>query len=592
MKNEREKRLDRVWLFGTALVIVISTAISSVVWIYSANREQRYEDALSLIHQIDYLSDVFSFESAITSYEAAYNMFLNLKNYKESASLAQEVQNKLEVLRRYEYEYQNAVLLFEEGSFLEAATLFSNLHMYRDSIDRELSAIHAHAEQLLSMGEYLAAAMVFSGLSDTDKELSALYAYAEYLLDEGKLVEAEAAFKDVRLANYRDSAERRDYVNSLIMDMHYENAMELFINGRYHDAADIFNGLGEYKDSRIRFIESIRRLERVLSIEFNMHSIAAGHNHSIGVTSSGGVVTTGDLSATNQNTIEWRDVVSVTAGRTFSAALTRDGRVYFDSGLYPDLRSVEQWSSIVAISAGNDYIAGLTEDRRVRVSGDTRSWLGWNRYPYNDLINAENWEDIISVAAGWRHIVGLTSTGEVKIIGVGAEQQLEELEMLRGSDNWTSSDIIAIAAGGGYQENEETDVYYITALLKRDGTVVVLGNIRESDKQQIMYSEFAWNDIKAISVGSWHIVGLTNDGRVVTTGAGYYQNLDIANNDFNITYVTEWGLDDNAVIQVSAGTGFTIALKSDGSMVSVGYNAVNQRNVTGWREISVDLWSR
>ena len=108
-------------------------------------------------------------------------------------------------------------------------------------------------------------------------------------------------------------------------------------------------------------------------------------------------------------------------------------------------------------------------------------------------------------------------------------------------------------------------------------SLIVFDNITDKDKELIMGGETVWTDIIAISVGSCHIVGLTSEGRVHTTGEGYYPELDSATNDSNLMNVGTWSQGNIKVIEIAAGTGMTFGLKSDGTVESVGFNAVGQR---------------
>jgi len=552
-----------------------------------------YNHALGFVDLYNYTSDSFDYHYTMESYKAAYEKFGQLRKYAESEKYTAIVKDRILELEQLERDYQDAELLFVRKEYEAAATAFSKLREYRDGANRELNALYLYAEGLLSDGEYIAAAEEFSKLhgygDSNEKEKYAFYSYAKKLLDDEKFAEAEIAFSDARLSGYLDSDELRYSALNSIHKNKYVYAVELFDNEQYQDAANIFMSLGDYEDSYIRYVESIRRLAVFLTMDSNAHAIAAGHNHSIGLTSDGMVVTTGDSAFGRRDTESWSNVVSVTAGRALSAALTKDGRVLVATDDV-SIKTAEQWTSVVAISAGNDFLVGLTEDKKVLFAGDGRTWLGHNPYPNNTLKNAEEWDDIVSIAAGWRHIVGLTSKGEVRIIGKGAVEQLDELRRIMDSDDWTN-DIVSIAAGGGYQDVDGegvSDEYYITALLKRDGTVVILGNLKDSDKATVMGGDNAWANIKALAVGSWHIVGLTNDGRVLTTGSGYYADLDRTDDTSNIMNVDGWAQSGNPVVEIAAGTGFTLALNSDGSMVSVGFNRDYQRYVSGWSDIAVN----
>jgi alpha-tubulin suppressor-like RCC1 family protein len=75
-----------------------------------------------------------------------------------------------------------------------------------------------------------------------------------------------------------------------------------------------------------------------------------------------------------------------------------------------------------------------------------------------------------------------------------------------------------------------------------------------------------------VAAGDFHSIGLKSDGTVVAVG--YY-------NSFGQCNVSEW----SDIVQVAAGTTHTVGLKADGTVVSVGDNSSGQCNVSGWNDI-------
>ena len=80
-----------------------------------------------------------------------------------------------------------------------------------------------------------------------------------------------------------------------------------------------------------------------------------------------------------------------------------------------------------------------------------------------------------------------------------------------------------------------------------------------------------WSDIIAISEGSGHTVGLKSDGTVVAVGYNYDGECD----------VDDW----TDIIAISAGSFHTVGLKSDGTVVAVGENYNGQCDVGDWTDI-------
>ena len=123
-----------------------------------------------------------------------------------------------------------------------------------------------------------------------------------------------------------------------------------------------------------------------------------------------------------------------------------------------------------------------------------------------------------------------------------------------------------------------------TVGLKSDGTLVAVG-----------YNWFGrcnvanWKDIIAVSAGDQHTVGLKSDGTVVAVGNNDYEQY------YGQYYVQSYGLyygqcdvgNWTDIIAVSAGDGHTVGLKSDGTVVAVGYNKYGLSNVGNWTNIKV-----
>jgi hypothetical protein len=105
-----------------------------------------------------------------------------------------------------------------------------------------------------------------------------------------------------------------------------------------------------------------------------------------------------------------------------------------------------------------------------------------------------------------------------------------------------------------------------TVGLKIDGTVVASGNncCGQCDVS-------SWTDIKQVSAGGCSTLGLKTDGTVVASG----------NNKSGQCEVSSW----TDIKQVSIGLYHTIGLKTDGSVVAVGTNNAGECEVSSWTNI-------
>lgn len=116
---------------------------------------------------------------------------------------------------------------------------------------------------------------------------------------------------------------------------------------------------------------------------------------------------------------------------------------------------------------------------------------------------------------------------------------------------------------------------YHTIGLKKDNTVVStkFSKLFDSDKEPYrgQCEVSGWRDIVAVSTFWDHTVGLKSDGSVVAVG----------NNEYGQCEVSDW----RNIVAVGAGGSYTIGLKADGTVVAVGNNHSNQCEVSDWKDI-------
>ena len=116
--------------------------------------------------------------------------------------------------------------------------------------------------------------------------------------------------------------------------------------------------------------------------------------------------------------------------------------------------------------------------------------------------------------------------------------------------------------------------------MKSDGTLVGAGHDVGDGQLQIG----GWNNIVAIATGWRHTVGLDADGGIHITGYRSSNQLQEITDNLaewsNIVAIAAGG-GSNA----SPGTGHTVGLRSDGTVVAVGDNTYGQCNVNDWTGI-------
>jgi len=179
---------------------------------------------------------------------------------------------------------------------------------------------------------------------------------------------------------------------------------------------------------------------------------------------------------------------------------------------------------VVAIAAGEGYTVALKSDGTV---------VAWGNNEWGQLNVPAGLNDVVAIAAGEGHTVALKSDGTLVAWGLNNEGQTKIPVGLSG--------VVAIAAGT-----------FHTVALKDNGTVVAWG--RNAEGQTTVPSGLS--GVVAIAA-EYHTVALVNDGtvdgRIVTWGGGP---------------AMPGGL--SGVVAIAAGSGYAMALKSDGTVLGWG----------------------
>ena len=263
--------------------------------------------------------------------------------------------------------------------------------------------------------------------------------------------------------------------------------------------------------------------------------VAGGRHHTVGLSSDGSIIATGDNAHGQCSVDGWTGMVQLDAGEDHTVGLTADGTVVAVGYNAYGQCNVGDWAGIVQVDAGRRHTLGLKSDGTVVA-------VGYNEWGQCDV---GGWTDIIQVASGansW-HTVGLRSDGTVVATGNNASGQCNV-------SDWTG--IIQLAAGAHH-----------TVGLRPDGTVVAVG--------RNLYGECSlggWRDIIQIAAGSYLTVGLRSDGTVVTAGS----------NSSGQSGAQGW----TDIVQINAGVLHIVGLRLDGTVVAVGNNNGGQCDVSSW----------
>lgn len=94
--------------------------------------------------------------------------------------------------------------------------------------------------------------------------------------------------------------------------------------------------------------------------------------------------------------------------------------------------------------------------------------------------------------------------------------------------------------------------------------------------------------IVQVSCGDRHTVFLTDDGEVLTCGAGEYGRLGVGNTNDALLPTTVEGLEEEDIVQISAGQDHTLALTRNGTIYAWGRNQSGQ---LGQSDSYMDIYS-
>lgn len=267
--------------------------------------------------------------------------------------------------------------------------------------------------------------------------------------------------------------------------------------------------------------------------------VAAGWIHTVGLSSGGSVVATGNPGLCGA--AGWTGITQLSAGFMHTVGLRGDGSVVATGSNESGQCNVGGWNGIIAIAplSGSEFTVGIRSDRSVVATGR-------NDYGQCDV---SGWSDIQAVAGGFLHTVGLRSDKTVVVAGSDHSMQADV-------SGWNN--IKAIGAGD-----------YHTLGVTENGGVVASG-LNTSGQCDVS----GWTSIVAVGGGYAHSVGLRADGTVVATGSNTDGQCDVSG----------WA----NIVAIAVGKFHTVGLRSDGTVVAVGNTLQNQSNVSAWRLASSD----
>jgi len=131
-------------------------------------------------------------------------------------------------------------------------------------------------------------------------------------------------------------------------------------------------------------------------------------------------------------------------------------------------------------------------------------------------------------------------------------------------DAGTMVDLVAQAEEGYGFVNWTGDVGTIEDVSANHTTIIMNGSYS-------IMANFERKPVPMVAGGGWHTIGLKSDGTVVAVGYNSCGQCNVGN----------W----TDIIQIDGGYEHTVGLKSDGTVVAIGYNEYGQCDVGNWTDI-------
>lgn len=149
------------------------------------------------------------------------------------------------------YKYKQAIDLYEDGSFSQAADAFKELGNYNDSAEKYNAAAYNTAVELEESGKHAEARAIFESLGEYEdcvtRVKACIYSEATATLEEKNFDAAAKLFEEIK--DYADSDEK-------IKECSYQKALSLLDEKQYESAVEILAKLGKYSDSADKIKEA------------------------------------------------------------------------------------------------------------------------------------------------------------------------------------------------------------------------------------------------------------------------------------------------------------------------------------------------
>lgn len=430
--------------------------------------------------------------------------------------------------------YQIAISYYEEGNYLEAAKLFSDLDYYQDSVMYGVDSLYLYGLELIENQSYADAYQIFSSIKDY-KNTAELATECEYFaglacFEEENYVEAmrflvicthesapdlylEALYfhtitlierEELHLAKFNFSSVTTERLLDLRENM-YQKGQYFVEQGEIYRAIPYFVYLSDYEDGFAKM--------RALWNE----TVSLGINNLVAVKTDGTSYFSGISSYYDAE--NWFELMGVASGREHLLGLRENGTLFVVADNNENHTNVGSWQNFVQIAAGNHHTVGLTGHGTVHTLISGNSNVG----------DTSDWDDVIFLAAGGNTTLGLQWSGHLLTTHEATKSEVESwngvVQMATSGEFTIAFDKEDNLLGAGDNIYGQLDFQPISgikkvvaglnhsAVLKLDGTVVAFG-----DNQYGQCDVEHWSDVADIVAGVYHTVAIHHDGTLSIAG--------------------------------------------------------------------------
>ena len=292
--------------------------------------------------------DTETVQDAIELLEEGKTRFQKLKNFRDSNARAEECDTLIA-------EYKETFVQIEKD--LEEERLLAE----RTALIKKKRRKRAVIISLISVVTIAAAICVTVFVIIP----SIKYNNAMQLYENGDYAQAAQAFKE--LNGYKDSEGQIIKCETAIIDRNYNNALELYNAGKLDEAYDAFFELNGYKDSSDKTAEIIAKSASKSTKNSTYISVSG---HTVGLKKDGTVVAVGYNGDGQCDVSGWKDIIAVSAGYYHTVGLKKDGTVVAAGRNDSGQCDVSGWKDIIAVSAGEGHTIGLKADGTVVAVGN------------------------------------------------------------------------------------------------------------------------------------------------------------------------------------------------------------------------------